>query len=313
MTLTSTGVAPVQVSNLLPTHEYLALLLSHSLRASSLTTPTAREFSQWSLVELTDESKIYVVEKAIHGDMVLMSATFNKINALPHSVSSRIVSNQLAAIKQQRWLYKYSVLHRKALNLTGKLTAAKRLLGTGFITSDMESRNLWVASNMAASKFDVTKNAQIFKNVYGTYLDLESLAPHITPTQRPFANSSVLSSLSAYESSYIWFIKRFYLLNTLPTHSMTQTPSLSRPILSELVASESEKLISNQTTASLYLTSLKPNGPIAVGQSPSHYTASYLSNTDASVFNKTSIAVMSDLARNNSASKFKFFTVKPIK
>lgn len=313
VTLTSTGTSPVQASDLLSTHEYLPLLLSHSLKTSGLTTPTSREFSQWSLTDLTDESKLYVVERAIYGDMVLSNTTFSKIGVLPYNVSSRIVSNQLATIKQQRWLYKYSVLHRKVLNFTGKLTAAKRLLGAGFVTSDMESRNLWVASNMSSAKFDVTKNAQIFKNIYGTYLDLESLAPHLTPTQRPFLNSSVLSSLSAYESSYVWFIKRFYLLNTLPTHSMVQTPSLSRPILHDLVSSESEKLISNQNTTPLYTTSLKSSKAITANQSVPYNTASYLSDTDASVFNKTSIAVMSDLARNNSASQFKFFTVKPIK
>ena len=102
LTLTSAGADPVHVSNLLPTHTYLPLLLSHSLKASGLAMPTSREFSQWSLAELTDESKLYVVEKAIHGDMVLTNATFSKISILPHSVSSRIVSNQLATIKQQR-------------------------------------------------------------------------------------------------------------------------------------------------------------------------------------------------------------------
>jgi hypothetical protein len=219
----------------------------------------------------------------------------------------------LATIKQQRWLYKYSILHRKILNFTGKLTAAKRLLGTGFVTSDMESRNLWIASTTAPAKFDVTKNAQTFKNVYGTYLDLESLAPNLTPTQRPFMNPSILSSLSAYESSYVWFVKRFYLLNTLPAHTMTQTPSLSRPVLSELVSSESEKLSENQAIKACYVTSLTSKNPAAWSGDSSYQTASYLSDTDASVFNKTNISVMSDLTRNNAASCFKFFTVKPIR
>lgn len=46
VTLTSTGVSPAQVSDLLPTHEYLPLLLSYSLKTSSLEMVTSREFSQ---------------------------------------------------------------------------------------------------------------------------------------------------------------------------------------------------------------------------------------------------------------------------
>jgi hypothetical protein len=101
-TLTSTGLSPVQVNDLLPTHDYLPLLLSHSLTTSNLKTPKSSEFSQWSLADITDTSKIYVVEKAIHGDIVLTNATFSQISALPNNVSTRIVSNQLATIKQQR-------------------------------------------------------------------------------------------------------------------------------------------------------------------------------------------------------------------
>lgn len=50
--------------------------------------------------------------------------------------------NQLNLYKQQRWLYRYSTLHRKILKQSNVVTNANRLISSGFFDNSLVSTNL---------------------------------------------------------------------------------------------------------------------------------------------------------------------------
>jgi hypothetical protein len=53
-----------------------------------------------------------------------------------------ILENQLSTIKSQKFLYNYSILHRKSVKDAHKLTMVKTLLTSGFYDSTLLENNL---------------------------------------------------------------------------------------------------------------------------------------------------------------------------
>jgi hypothetical protein len=68
--------------------------------------------------------------------------------------------NQLNSSKWNRWLYRYSILHRKLLKFSHKITLSKRLINSGFYDSKIFDKNIWaneylnkINSNASFSSF----------------------------------------------------------------------------------------------------------------------------------------------------------------
>ena len=133
-------------------------------------------------------------------------------------------------VKSKRWLYKYNMLHSKSLSSSHNITNVKKLISYGSYTSDMLTRNMWLANTLAKSKNVNGVFELSFKNVYGDYFS------HILNNSYAYKNYFFLTqvpgleSTKYYESSYLWFLKRLYSLNGSQSSSVILLPS---PIKSE--------------------------------------------------------------------------------
>ena len=63
-------------------------------------------------------------------------------NTKESSTISYSIRNHLNSIKWDRWLYKYSLLHRKSLKNTTKLTLTKKTLHLNFYNSKWSDSNI---------------------------------------------------------------------------------------------------------------------------------------------------------------------------
>lgn len=148
-------------------------------------------------------------------------------NPLLQTISTN-VNNYNNIVKTLRWSYRYNILHRKVLTNSNKLTSSKHLLGSGFFDSQMTNSNIWLSDNL--SRFT---NLQTLSNSLSSYwLGLyKSNLGRLNPT---FINNSYLSStnntfnlLSFYETSFIFFIKRFYHFMGLQSNTFSSTLNLN--------------------------------------------------------------------------------------
>ncbi len=129
------------------------------------------------------------------------------------------LKNQINSSKWNRWLYRYSILHRKILKFSHKLTLSKRLINSGFYDSKIFNKNIW--ANVYLNKINSKENfSSFFSSLYPNFF-------YVNNTNRfdyvfNFSNNgnqvNSLNLTSFYENSYFWYLKRFYLFNTLPTN-----------------------------------------------------------------------------------------------
>ena len=127
--------------------------------------------------------------------------------------------NQLNSSKWNRWLYRYSILHRKLLKFSHKITLSKRLINSGFYDSKIFDKNIWaneylnkINSNSSFSSFFFNYYSAInsANNVFSSFYSL-----NINNNE---SSKNALNLLNFYENSYFWYLKRFYLLNSLSTN-----------------------------------------------------------------------------------------------
>ncbi len=133
------------------------------------------------------------------------------------------LNNQNKLAKWNRWLYKYSILHRKILKNSHKLILTKKLLNSGFYSKNFFDKNIWNSSNF--------KKLALPENFLNSFLNLNytnsanGIFPQYSAKSQQVLNfknkEDSLNFLKIYETSYFWFLKRFYLLNGLSANSMT--------------------------------------------------------------------------------------------
>lgn len=134
----------------------------------------------------------------------LSTFNFNKLNNFNILNNSYFILNnsileQFTNAKWNRWLYKYSILHRKTFKTSHKLTLSKKLLNN-VITN--KTSFLW------AETFNFKFNNLNIQNMQINDVLLNS------QNNNPLTNAN-LNLLNNYESSYFWFLKRFYFFNFL--------------------------------------------------------------------------------------------------
>ena len=211
-----------------------------------------RECSHWSLDSIQRELGTNPETlKTLEGLFYSTSFSYSKLNGLSISLPEtsglrHSVEDQLSAIRWNRWLYKYNILHRASLKNTMYLTSAKKLLSSGFYGSSLSTNNIWAASTISTSSQgqDVVRN--LTQAIYGDFSRVHmALNTHIAPNPG-FYNSALLGSLGFYELSYHWFMQRFYQFNTLNSNRVVSMPAIKFPtttLLSENIRRyESSKL-----------------------------------------------------------------------
>jgi hypothetical protein len=133
----------------------------------------------------------------------------------------QIASDHINSAKWNRWLYRYSILHRKILKNSHKLTLSKRLINSGFYNKGLFDKNIWASENL--SKYSNTPD--LFNSFFNVYYN-SFFETHNNWASTPFyilnqsSNFTNLTSLNFYENSFFWFLKRYYLFNTIPTNTI---------------------------------------------------------------------------------------------
>ena len=128
------------------------------------------------------------------------------------------LKNQLDSAKWNRWLYRYSILHRKVLKNSHKLTLTKRLFNSSLHTSNAFDKNIWVSENLNKySSFDNFLNS-IFHVFYNENLLNKSTYNHRIPFES--IKFDTITFLNFYENSFFWFLKRFYFFNTINSNKI---------------------------------------------------------------------------------------------
>lgn len=131
------------------------------------------------------------------------------------------LKNQLNIAKWNRWLYRYSILHRKILKNSHKLTLTKKLINSGFYNSKLFNKNIW--ANEYFSKFSSSTQFSTLFDVYYNNLFINNKINYLNTSSYLLNNGKEKNSLfllNFHENSYFWYIKRFYLFNTLSRNSI---------------------------------------------------------------------------------------------
>lgn len=125
--------------------------------------------------------------------------------------------NQNKISKWNRWLYRYSILHRKLLKNSHKITLIKKTLNSGFYNHTLFKKNIWAMETFKKlnskeaffSTFFNLNYSNLFINKNVNYLNKELNILNLK-------NKNIsLNFFKNFEQSYFWFIKRFYFYNTL--------------------------------------------------------------------------------------------------
>ena len=286
------------------------------------------ECSHWSLDSIQRElGTSPETLKTLEGLFYATNFSYSKLNNLSISVSEmgglrHSVEDQLSAIRWQRWLYKYNILHRASLKNTMYITSAKKLLGSGFYGSSLSTNNIWAASAMSNSSQGQNVVQNLTQAIYGDFSRVNaSLNTHIAPNSG-FYNSALLGSLGFYELSYHWFIQRFYQFNTLNSNRVVSLPSLKSPTTSLLFTNvheyESSKLnlsldASNALTYGGSVLDFTPN-PNYAKYSVADFSNSdvYLQYSDYSTFSKQRVEVIRNLTSNSTSSSLTSYSPSQI-
>jgi hypothetical protein len=254
---------------------------------------------------------------SIQGLFYLPSVNQTQLNSLTSSYPELLPLNssleeQTRVIRWDRWLYKYSLLHRSSLKTGFYLNLFKFSLGSGFYNQDIGTRNLWLPSSLSLAPTDLNPNyaGSLSTHLYGCSADLS--LPLSLPTPFNFYNKANLKPLSFYESSYYWALRRFFTLNSSNSNQLCYKPSLNGTGSDPLTAYNSYTI--SATSYSLNL--LKDFNPL-VGQStlsipvyptlPSQTsfevtpTDSYLTYSSQSFFSKERLELLHNVTANRSS------------
>ena len=274
------------------------------------------EFSQWTLGSIETATSAYPeLLKTSSGlfyltDYSASDITTKSLNVPELSAAQSAVEDQLSVIRWQRWLYKYNILHRAFLRNSTYITQVHKLVNTGFYSDSLASRNTW-ASQYFTDNEESTKHVQsLYRSMYGNYMGSQNSLSALSSSAGSALNSSNILALDNTNASYHWFIKRFYLFNTLASNSvsLSSTLSTSQSVygsqqitsvedLSVLFDSEVSLAINRSPVTSLV-------GPASLTNVPANVHLNY---GDALFFTQTRTEALKNLTKTRSRSSALFF------
>lgn len=177
---------------------------------------------EWNLnVFITEINKYSILLKNKNGLFFFDNFDYQKFSHLLLNFDelwslNTFFENQINSAKWNRWLYKYSILHRKILKNSHKLTLIKKLINSGFYDSKLFNKNIWANSSLNTNgdlnHFNTFFNT-FYKNLYNNKINLNS--NHVINVNNNIDQKNSLNLLKFFENSYFWYLKRFYLFNTL--------------------------------------------------------------------------------------------------
>jgi hypothetical protein len=129
------------------------------------------------------------------------------------------LKNQSNVAKWNRWLYRYSILHRKILKNSHKITLSKKLINSGVYDTKVFNKNIWASEHL--SKINLNNQFTSFFTLYYDNLFHQNYNNLIHSKINTSNNGTKLNSLKLlnfFEDSYFWYLKRFYNFNSLCTN-----------------------------------------------------------------------------------------------
>ena len=192
--------------------------------------------NRWNLAEFAREFDTYApLLSNKFGGFLLADFNFAKLSFLSANFFefwslNFYIKNQTWAGKWNRWLYKYSILHRKILKNSHKLTVTKRLINSGYFNNQLFSKNIWASEMFTKYGDNNSLFSSSFNLLYANLFSQTKKERYLLNKLKLTAGLSAQQSLeitSHYEASYFWIIKRFYFLNTLPSNFLVSTFSLN--------------------------------------------------------------------------------------
>ena len=319
-TLTDQNISFVSAYNTITKPRYSTLFFDYALSNSTRSTLSnvETELSLWSLRKVNNELSNHNVNlDSYQGLFYQPTLSSTKLNTLvlnyPElSTLKESVDTQVAVIRWQRWLYKYNILHRASAKSASNLTLAKKLISSGFYSSESGARNIWVSGNSTLN----SPNSEPISSLYRSFYGSSNLTKQLVG-----ANHFTLASLNSYEESYNWFLKRFYLFNTLANNNVAVLPELLTKEVTDrqralnlwgkasvsLTTSTSQSLLRQWPTSTFNQTFNKGT------QSALQDTANlHLAYHDSTLFNSTRLSSLMDLTQNTSTTSVQFYSLKSI-
>ena len=299
---------------------------------NKLTTSTNSEWNLYSFsAEINKYNNLIVGKKNL---FYLNTLNFNTLNNLTTNYRellslSQSLIDQTKVVKWNRWLYRYNVLHRKTIKNSHKLTMVKKLLSTGFYDTSMMTNNMWTStffSKTTKPLFDKTTLELLHSQFNLLYKDTFNNSQLVSSNFNELnmqSPSSPLNMLRYFEKSYFWFVKRFYMYNTLNTNTITSSITLEQNTQLNSLASNLNdtftkySLLLNSLTRSSYLTTnlLNPASvhTIATKSNNQSFVTNLkditVINSDFEIFNIDNLEIITNYNTllNNSNTDFHFF------
>lgn len=187
----------------------------YSTKKIKCTLKLFRTLHSWNLVNLNKNS-IFLSNNNIY----FKNLNFNILNKKLYNFTTLfdanlIIKTNLDVLKWNRWLYKYSILHRRLLKNSNKLSNTKRVMQTGLFDKSAIKRNAWLSGKAKKLTKNIGGNVFLARNFF--FLNSASNFKYnlFNDYNKLFHNSNKFLMLSFYENSFFWYNKRFYLNSSL--------------------------------------------------------------------------------------------------
>jgi len=153
------------------------------------------------------------------GLFFIHNLSFNHLNNITLNFKEmKFFSNLLSSfeeqIKWQRWLYKYSILHRHILKNSTILSKIKKFYQNSFFDNQLFSHNLWASEHFTNNEVLLNQVKSLFFNNF--YKRNNNKKNFINFNFEINENKNTFN----LENSYFWFIKRFYIFNMLTNNKI---------------------------------------------------------------------------------------------
>lgn len=159
------------------------------------------------------------------GDLSFKNANFSEFQ----NINLNFI-NELNSSKWNRWLYKYSILHRKILKNSHKLTLTKKLINYSPNEDRSFNTNIWISENLQKfSNFNNFLNS-VYSNLFNTNFNNFNNFNNRNLINKDKLNNIIF--LNFYENSFFFFLKRFYFFNNL-SYNSTKSSYKSKPLATE--------------------------------------------------------------------------------
>lgn len=248
---------------------------------------------EWNILNLINHSNNF---------FFFNNLTFNSFNVLvlKHKELSNLInnfSNQFEIIKINRWLYRFSILHRKIFKNSHKLTITKKLINFNIFNENIFNKNIWLTDLLIKND----SNNSFLNSVYNLYYNKDNLIN--------------LHLLNYYENSFLFIIKRFFFFNNFNINKFDPT-FFSMNKFSPVSPSNSYFSLNNLTN---YLLNFKITSAITLNQVknikflnltnnlPFYFKDLFLFKKNIEIFNKSNLNLIYYFTTNTKNQSLLFY------